>query len=93
MNYDTHKYFLNFIMAHTSESSSPTKLCIEFSSDKTFDIETKEIGRRCIPFRNVLNYNFPQDFYCASNFLDSTKSSTFRTPPTLIPLLDQYILM
>ena len=53
MNYDIHKYFLKFPMAHLTTGASPKKICLDFSSGDTVDLDMKEIGRRRIPSRDL----------------------------------------
>ena len=89
---DPHKYFLKFPMDHLTETASPTKLCIEFSSDDTVDTKMKEIGNRRIPFRDLPNSHFKMSFYFDSYFLVSSEKSACRSTTT-IPYLDQSILM
>ena len=50
VNYAPYKYFLNFTIAHLIAAASPTKLCLDFSSGSTVDLDMKEIGRRRIPY-------------------------------------------
>ena len=72
MNSDTHKYYLNFPMSHFTVAASLTKLCIEFSSEDTVDLDMKGIGNRHIPSRDLSNSHFPPSFSCASDFLASS---------------------
>ena len=55
VNYDPHKYFLDFSMAHLTTAASLTKLFLDFSSGDTVDIEMKDIGCRHIPSREFSN--------------------------------------
>ena len=41
LNSDPLKNFLNFPISHLAVSVSTTKLCLEFSSDDTVDLEMK----------------------------------------------------
>ena len=41
VNYDTHKYFLNFPMAHLTASTSPKNPCVDFYSGDTVDTDMK----------------------------------------------------
>ena len=92
MNFDTHKYFLNFTMSHLAAAVSPTKVCLEFSSGDTVDLEMKEIGCRHITSRDLSNSQFPPAFYYAYNFIPSYETSECkRTAP--IPSLGHSILM
>ena len=75
MNPDPQKYFLDFPMSHLTATASPTKLCLEFSSGDTVDLEMKDIGRRRIPSRDLSNSHFPPSFSCASDFLASSDKS------------------
>ena len=49
-----------------------TKLCIEFFSEDTVDLDMKGIGNRHIPSRDSSNSHFPPSFSCASDFLASS---------------------
>ena len=51
LNSATHKYLLNFTMDHLTVAGSPKKLCLEFCSGETVEINMKEIGCRRIPYR------------------------------------------
>ena len=73
LNYDPHKYFLNFPMAHITADDSPKNIYLDFSSGDTVDTETKEIGRRWITSRDLSNSQFPPEFYCDSKFIASTE--------------------
>ena len=53
VNSDLHKYFMNFTMAHLTAAASPAKLCLDFLSDNTVDLDMREIGRRRIPYRDL----------------------------------------
>ena len=55
MNSDTHKYFIKFTMDHLTTADSQTKICLEFSSRDTVNLEMKEIGRRRIASRDLSN--------------------------------------
>ena len=55
VNSDPHKYFLKFPMYHLTAAVYPTKLCLDFYTDKTVDIEIKYIGRRRITSRDLSN--------------------------------------
>ena len=92
LNSSSHKYFLNFLMAHINAAASPTKLCLDFYSGDTIDIKMKEIGPRCIPSRDLSNSHFSPEFLCAYDFIASTDPSACRSNP-LIPSLDQSVLM
>ena len=92
VNYDPHKYFMNFPTAHLTSDASPTKLCLDFSSGKTVDLEMKDIGRRWILYIELSNSHFLTSFYCASSFIASSVTSSCRST-FHIPYLDQYILM
>ena len=91
-NSDPHMYFLNFPMAYLTVAVSTKKLCLEFYSRDTFDIEMKDIGCRHIPSRDLSNSHFPPYFYCASDLPASSETSTFRSTSP-IPWLDQSFLM
>ena len=75
MNYDPHKYFLNFPMAHLTAAASPKNLHLDFFSGDTVNLEMKEISRRHIPSRDFPNSHLPPYFSCASDFLDSSETS------------------
>ena len=92
MNSDPHKYFLNSPIAHLTADTSPTKLCLDFSSGDTFDLEMKEIGRRRIHSREFSNSQFTLYFYFDSDFIASYETyACRRTAP--IKSLDQSIFM
>ena len=59
VNYATHKDFLKLPMTHLNAADSPTKLCIEFSSGNTVDLETKGICCSCIPSKDLSNSHTP----------------------------------
>ena len=92
MNYDTHKYFINFPMSHITVYASTTKLCLDFFSCDTVDIEMKEIGRSRISSRDLSNSYFPPEFSCASDFIASSETSYCKSTAP-IPSLDQYVLV
>ena len=92
VNYDPQKYFLNFPAAHLNAATSPTKICLDFSSGDTVDIEMKDIGRKRIPSRDLSNSQFLASFSYASGFIASSETSSCRIA-SLIPYLDQYILI
>ena len=79
-------------MARLTEAASPTKLCLDFSSVDTVDLEMKYIGRRCIPSRDFLNSHFLPSFSCAYDFLASSDTYDCRST-TPIPSMDQSVLM
>ena len=91
MNYDPHKYFLKFPIDHLTAATSPTNLCLDFSSGDTVDIEMKDIGHRRIPYRDLSNSHFPPSFYCAYDFIASSDTSACRITAT-IPSLYQSVL-
>ena len=92
VNYATHKDFLKLPMTHLNAADSPTKLCIEFYSGNTVDLETKGICCSCIPSKDLSNSHTPPYFYCDSEFLASTESSACRSTSS-IPYLGQTVLM
>ena len=53
MNSDPQNYSLKFSIDHLTEYASTTKLCLDFSSGDTVDLDMKEIGRRRIPSRDL----------------------------------------
>ena len=55
VNYDPHKYLMNFPMAHITVADSTTKIYLHFYIGDTVDVEMKEIGRRRIPSRDLSN--------------------------------------
>ena len=79
-------------MSQLTADASPKKLCLEFSSGYTVDLEMKEIGRRRIPSRDLSNSQFPPAFSCASDFLDSSETSDYKSTDP-IPYLEQSFLM
>ena len=62
-------------MDHLTAAASPKKLCLEFSSYETVDIEMAEIGRRRIPSRDLSNSYFPLAFSCAYDFFAFSETS------------------
>ena len=44
MNSSPYKYFLNFPMFHLTAAPYPTKLCIDFSSGDTVDLDMKKLA-------------------------------------------------
>ena len=92
MNSDPHNYFLNFPVTHLTEAASPTKLCIDFYSGDTVDIEMKDIDRRRIPSRDLSNSHFLLDFFCVSDCIASYDTFDYRSTAT-IPSLDHSVLM
>ena len=67
------------------------KLCIEFPGGDTIDLDIKDIGRRRIPSRDLSNSHLLTSFYCASDFIASSDTSSgISTSP--IPSLDQDVL-
>ena len=79
-------------MSELTEVAYTTKLCLEFSSGDTVDIEMKEIGRIWITSRDLSNSHFTSYFSCASDFIASyKKSSCISTDP--IPSLEESVLM
>ena len=92
VNYDPHKYLMNFPMAHITVADSTTKIYLHFYIVDTVDVEMKEIGRRRIPSRDLSNSHLTLYFYCTSNFLASAETSDSRCTAR-ITSLDQSILM
>ena len=92
VNFDPHKYFVKISVDHLTVAASTTDICLDFSSGDTVDLEMKENGCRRIPSREFSNSHFPQSFSYASNFIDSSETSTCRTTDT-IKYFDQSVLM
>ena len=92
VNYDPHKYFLNFPMAHLTEAASPTKVCIKFFSRNPVDIEMEEIVRRRITSRDLSNSHFPPSFSWDYAFIASYDTIDCRSTAP-ITSLDQSIFM
>ena len=92
MNSSPNKYPPKFPMAHLTLSASPTKMCLDFSSGNTVDIDMKDIGRRRIISRDFPNSHFSSSFYFSSDFIASAETyACISTAP--IPSLYQYTLM
>ena len=78
---------MNLPIAHLTLDASPKNPCLKFSNGDTVALDKKEIGFKRSTSRDLSNSYFKSYFYCASDFLSSTDSSTCRSTAT-IPSLD-----
>ena len=86
MNYAPYRYFLNSPMAHITTADYTTKKCLHFSCGDIIDTEMNKIGHRRIPSRDLSNSHFRQAFSCASAFLDSSESYSWRSTSPILSL-------